>query len=80
VSLLVSTGPRHGNRGVRPGAPAARIARYPGRRALGRGVYAAGTRIVGVRRGRVRFTGVASRALLRNRAALRRHLRLAGLP
>ena len=62
------TGPRHGNRGVRPGAPAARLARaYPAARALGRGLFAAGrrsTRIIGVRAGKVRFTGVASRALI----------------
>ena len=79
VGLLVSTGPRHGNRGVRPGAPAARLARYPRRRALGRGVFAAGTRVFGTRRGRVRFTGVASRALIARPALLRRYLKLAGL-
>ena len=75
----MSTGPRHGNRGVRPGASAARIVRYPRRRALGRGVFAAGTRVFAVRHGRVRFTGVASRDLIARPALLRRYLRLAGL-
>jgi DNA-binding beta-propeller fold protein YncE len=36
-------------------------------------------RVVGVRRGRVRFVGVADRRLLRDRRALRRYLRRAGL-
>ena len=83
VRLLVTTGPQHGNRGVRPGASASRLARaYPRRRALGRGVFAAGrrsTRIVGVRGGKVRFTGVASRQLIAHPAALRRSLKSAGL-
>jgi hypothetical protein len=83
VGLLVSTAPRHGNRRVRPGSAASRLARaYPRRRALGRGLFVAGsrsTRIVRVRGGKVRFTGVASRRLIANPAALRRYLRLAGL-
>ena len=65
------------------GRAGARLARaYPARRALGRGLVVAGrrgTRIVGVRRGKVRFTGVASRTLLADPAALRRYLRLAGV-
>ena len=81
--LLVSTGPHHGNRGVRPGWPASRLARaYPRRRALGRGVFAAGPRsmrIVGVRGGQARFTGVASPNLIAKPRVLRRYLRLAGL-
>jgi hypothetical protein len=83
VRLLVSTGPRHGNRGVRPGSATTRLARaYPRRLALGRGLFMAGarsTRIVAVRGGKVRFTGVASRRLIADPAALRRYLRLAGL-
>ena len=83
AELLATTGPAHGNRGVLPGVPAARLpAAYPGRRALGRGVFAAGrrsTRIIGVRNGRVRFTGVASRKLIADPGALRRYLRFAGL-
>ena len=43
VALLASTASGHGNRRVRPGGPAARLARsYPRRRALGRGLFAAG--------------------------------------
>jgi hypothetical protein len=55
---------------------------YPRRRAVGRGFYRANSRsprIIGVRKGRVRYFAVASRQLLRNRRALARHLRLAGL-
>jgi hypothetical protein len=83
VRVLVSTATGHGNRGVRPGASSRRLARaYPRRRRLARGLYAAGprsTRIVGVRGGTIRFTGVASRRLVANPRAVTRYLRLAGL-
>ena len=55
---------------------------FPRRRRIGHGLYRASPRsrrIVGVRRGRVRFIGVADRRVLRNRRALRRYLRKAGL-
>ena len=82
VLLVATTARSHGNRGVRPGRRVALRAAYPSRRALGRGVYRAGRRsrrLIGVRRGRVRFVAVASDRLIRNPRALRRHLRLAGL-
>jgi alpha-glucosidase (family GH31 glycosyl hydrolase) len=83
VVLVTTTAPAHGNRGVRPGAPAARLrAAYPRRRGIGRGLvrsWPRSPRLVGVRRGRVRFVAVAGRGLLRTPRALRRHLRLAGL-
>ena len=81
--VLVSTAAGHGNRGARPGRSSRRLARaYPLRRKLARGLFAAGprsTRIVGLRAGKVRFTGVASRALIARPRVLRRYLRLAGV-
>ncbi len=81
AELVISTATGHGNRGVRPGASVARLRRaYPGRVGLGRGLFLArggSPRLIGVRRGRVSFTGVATRKLIANRRALRAHLRLA---
>jgi diacylglycerol O-acyltransferase/trehalose O-mycolyltransferase len=83
VQLVASTATGHGNRGVRPGARLARLRRaYPLRRGLGRGLFRAGPRsrrVIGVRRGRVRYVAVASGRLLGRRAALRASLRRAGL-
>ena len=83
VTLVATTARSHGNRGVRPGSPIARLRRsYPGRRAVAGGIYRAGRgspRLIGVRRGRVRFIAVASRGLLANPRALRTGLRRAGL-
>jgi hypothetical protein len=81
--VVATTARGHGNRGVRPGDKVRKLRRaYPRRRALGRGLYRINRpsrRLVGVRKGRVRFFAVANRRLLRNRRALKRHLRLAGL-
>jgi hypothetical protein len=83
VVLVTTTAPAHGNRGVRPGAPAARLrTAYPRRRGIGRGLirsWPRSPRVVGVRKGRVRFVGVAGRQLLRRPGALRAALRRAGL-
>ncbi len=83
VALVATTARAHGNRRLRPGSRARALRRaYPRRRAVARGVYRLNTRnprLIGVRKGRVRFFAVASRKLLRNRRALTRHLRLAGL-
>jgi hypothetical protein len=83
LALVATTARSHGNRRVRPGSPARAMRRaYPRRRAVGRGFYRANSRsprIIGVRKGRVRYFAVASKQLLRNRRALARHLRLAGL-
>ena len=74
----------HGNRGVRPGRSARRLRRaYPNRRRVGRGLYRLSKRdrrLVGVRKGKVRFVAVASRRLLlkRNRRQLRAYVRRAG--
>jgi hypothetical protein len=83
VALVATTARAHGNRRVRPGSPAGAVRRaYSRRRRVARGVYRANAhspRLIGVRRGKVRFFAVASRKLVRNRRALTRHLRLAGL-
>jgi hypothetical protein len=81
--VLVATSARlHGNRAVRPGRRRRALRAYPGRVPLGRGLFRAhprSRRLIGVRRGRVRFVAVADRRLLSNRRSLRRSLRLAGL-
>ena len=78
VALVVTRARGHGNRGVRPGSPARLLRRaYPRRRLIARGVYRANRhslRLIGVRRGRVRFLAVASRRLLRHPGLLSREL------
>jgi hypothetical protein len=83
VALVATTARAHGNRRLRPGDSARALRRvYSRRRAARPGLYRANPRsprLIGVRRGRVRFFAVASKGLLRNRRALARHVRLAGL-
>jgi hypothetical protein len=82
VVLVATTARTHGYRGVRPGRRARSLRTYARRRPLGRGLFRAhprSRRLVGVRRGRVRFIAVVQRPLLRNPRSLRRHLRLARL-
>ena len=83
VALVVTTARAHGNRRVRPGSPAGAARRaFSRRRPVARGVYRANPRsprLIGVRRGKVRFFAVANRTLLRKPRSLARHLRLAGL-
>jgi dienelactone hydrolase len=81
--LVATTARGHRGRGVHRGSRLRRLRRsYPRRRALGRRLYRAGprsARLIGVRRGRVRFMAVASRRVIRNRRALRAYLRYAGV-
>ena len=81
IQLAVTRARAHGNRRLRPGSRGRALRRaYPRRRRILRGVFRANARsprLIGVRRGRVRFHAVASRKLLRNRRALRRSLRRA---
>ena len=82
--VLVATDARvHGNRRLRPGDSVRALrSAYPRRRALGQGLYRVNRpsrRVIGTRKGRVRFFAVANRRVLRNRGVLKRHLRLAGL-
>ena len=84
VELVTTTARGHGNRRVRPGRSARSLRAYPRRRRLARGLFRAsprGARVIGVRKGKVRFVGVASKRVLRkpNRPVLRRYLRRAGL-
>lgn len=83
VLLVATTASAHGNRGVRPGVSARVLRRaYSRRRAIGRGLFRANrksTRLIGVRKGRVRYIAVVDRRLLRNKRSLRRYIRLAGL-
>jgi hypothetical protein len=83
VELVVTTARLHGNRGVRPGTSLRALKRaYPRRRGIGRGLYRGNRRsprLIGIRKGRVRFVAVATKRLLRNRPALKRALRRAGL-
>ena len=83
VALVTTTAPRHGNRRIRPGSRVRRLrAAYPRRRSVGRGLFRASPRsprLLGVRRGRVRYIAVASRRTIRNRRALRSYLRQAGV-
>jgi hypothetical protein len=81
--LVATTAPGHGNRRARPGTSASRLRRaYPRRRSLGRGLYRASPnsrRLIGVRRGRVRYFAVANRRLLRRPRMRSAYLRYAGV-
>jgi hypothetical protein len=82
--VLVATNARgHGNRLIRPGSPMRTVRRaYSRGVSLSRGLYRLNPRsprVIGVRKGRVRFFAVANKRLLRNTRKLRRHLRLAGV-
>jgi hypothetical protein len=83
VELVTTTARGHRSGRVHPGSPARAARRaYPRRRAFGRGLFRAGrssSRVIGIRRGRVRYIAVARGRLLSRPRALRRHLRLAGL-
>jgi hypothetical protein len=83
VALVTTTARVHGNRRLRPGSTRRALRRaYSRRRAIAPGLYRANPRsrrLIGVRKGRVRFFAVASRRLLPNPRRLARHVRLAGL-
>jgi X-Pro dipeptidyl-peptidase C-terminal non-catalytic domain len=83
VLLVTTTARGHGNRNVRVGSSARRFRHaYSRRRAFGRGIFRASPRsprLIGVRRGKVRYIAVANRRVLKTRRTLRRYLRLAGL-
>jgi predicted acyl esterase len=83
VVLVTTTAHGHGNRNVRVRSRARAFRRaYSRRRAIGRGLFRVSPRsprLVGIRRGRVRFIAVANKRLMRHRRELRRDLRRAGL-
>jgi len=83
VELLVATASRYGNKGVHPGV-ALRTAKraFRGLRKVSPSVYRISRRsrrIVGVRKGRVAYVGVASARILRSRTALRLYVKRAGV-
>jgi microsomal dipeptidase-like Zn-dependent dipeptidase len=81
VGLIASTARTHRVAGIRPTDRSARLRGHA--RPAGRGLFvrrSGRTRILyGVRRGRVRYVGVATHSVAGNRRTLRRYLRLAGL-
>jgi hypothetical protein len=81
VALVASTAPLHGNRRIHPGTRTKALRRaYPRRRAIGRTLVRAGPsspRLLGIRRGKVRYIAVASPATIRKHTLLRAYLRYA---
>jgi hypothetical protein len=78
--LVATTAARHRVGRIGPGARLARVrAAHRGLRRVGVGLYRSGTLVFGVRRGRVRYLAVAGHRTARDAAALRRHLRRAGM-
>jgi hypothetical protein len=83
VRLLTTTARAHRYRGLRVGSGLRQVRReLPRLRRIAPGVYRAGPqsqRVIGVRRGRVRYLAVASERSLRRERVLRTYLRRAGL-
>jgi len=83
TELVVTTAARHGNRKIHPGSSTRQLRRaFPKAKRLSKTVYrlsARGQRLVGVRKGKVRYFGVASKRVLRNPRLLRAYLKRAGL-
>jgi hypothetical protein len=82
AQLVTTTAPGHSKRHIHPGSRSSRFRRaFRHRVLIRRGLYRAGRHsrlLIGVRRGRVRYLGVASATLLRHPRTLRRYLRYAG--
>jgi hypothetical protein len=77
--LAFTTARGHRAGGIGAGSPLASLRRrFPHARRQAGGVYRVGTVVFGVRRGRVRFAGVADRALVRRPRLLAAFLRRAG--
>ncbi len=83
VELVTATARSYGNRGVRPGVSLRKAKRtFRGLRRVSKTVYRGSRRsrrIIGVRKGKVRYVGVASTRALRSRRLLRTYVRRAGL-
>jgi len=82
VELLTATAGSYGNRGVHPGVSLRKARRtFRGLRRVSAAVYRlspSSRRIIGVRRGRVRFVGVASKRVLGSKWLLRTYVKRAG--
>lgn len=83
VELIVSTAAGHGNRKIRPGVKSSKLRKaFPGAKKIGKGLYRASgksPRIIGTRKGKVRFVGVATKSALRSKRNMRIYLKRAGL-
>jgi hypothetical protein len=83
VALVATTAPRHGNRRTHPGTRLAALLRsYPRARAIGRALLRANPqspRLLGVRRGRVRYIAVSSGRSIARPRTLSAYLRYAGV-
>ncbi len=82
VALVTTTAPRHGNRRTHPGIRLRAVRRaYPRARAIGRTLLRANPRsprLLGMRRGKVRYVAVSTRRVIARRKTLRSYLRIAG--
>ena len=83
VELVTTTGALHGNRGVRPGSTVRKMRKaFPRAKRISRTVYRANPkspRLIGVRKGKVRYFAVAGKRPLKSKKLLRAQLRRAGL-
>ena len=83
VALVATTAPRHGNRSIHPGTKHGRASPRlpaPARRSAGRSCAGPRSpRLLGIRRGKVRYVAVTSRRTISRRGLLRAYLRLAGV-
>ena len=83
VALVTTTAPRHGNRRIHPGTRVGALRRaYPRARAVGRALLRANAhspRLLGVRRGRVRYIAVSSGRIIARPRTLSSYLRYAGV-
>ena len=83
VALVATDARTHRIRGIHPGGRASALP--DGAKKLGRGVYVQKAKgkpsrfVFGVKRGKVKFVGVASRRATKSRKAVRPYLRLGGL-
>jgi hypothetical protein len=82
VDLLIATAGSYGNRGVHPGVSLRTAKRtFRGLRRVSKTVYRlsrTSRRIIGVRKGKVRYVGVASKRTLRSKRLLRTYVKRAG--
>ncbi len=83
IEFLVATPGTYGNRGVRPGVSSKTLRhKYPHLRLAGSGVYRisrTSQRVVGVRKGKVKFVGVVSSRVLKSKRLLRAYVKRAGV-
>jgi len=83
TELVVTTAARHGNRKIHPGSSLRSFKRaYPRAKRITKTVYRANRRsprLIGVRKGKVRYFAVASKRTLKSKRLLRIYLKRAGL-